>query len=63
MENNVVKKIVYDKLVKNVNAIQTTDTSNLVKKACYNTKICEIENKMLDHNHDKYIILHKNLIR
>ena len=32
VRNEVVKKDVYDKLVENVNAIQTTDTSNLVKK-------------------------------
>ena len=31
-KNEVVKKTVYDELVKKVNAIQTTDTSNLVKK-------------------------------
>ena len=29
--------------------------SNLVKKTCYNTKINEIEKKITDHNHDKYI--------
>ena len=32
-----------------------TDVSSLVKKADYNTKISEIENKVNDHNHDKYI--------
>ena len=32
------------------------NTSNLVKKADYNTKISKIENKLAtDHNHDKYI--------
>ena len=41
---------------KKVNAIQTTDTSDLVKKADYNTKIGEIEKKILDHDHsNKYI--------
>ena len=30
--NNVVKKIEYNELVKKFNTIQTTDTSNLVKK-------------------------------
>ena len=30
MRNEVVKKTVYDELVKNVNAIQITDTTNLV---------------------------------
>ena len=29
--------------------------SNLVNKTNYNTKITEIENKLTDHNHDKYI--------
>ena len=29
--------------------------SNLVKKTEYNAKITEIENKLTDHNHDKYI--------
>ena len=31
------------------------DVSSLVKKTGYNTKISEIENKVNDHNHDKYI--------
>ena len=31
------------------------DVSSLVKKPDYNTKISEIENKVNDHNHDKYI--------
>ena len=31
------------------------DVSSLVKKTVYNTKISEIENKVNDHNHDKYI--------
>ena len=42
----------YDKLVDNVNAIQTTDASDLVKKANYDTKICETENKITDHDHN-----------
>ena len=29
--------------------------SNLVKKTDYNTKITEVENKLNNHNHDKYI--------
>ena len=29
--------------------------SNLVKKTDYNTKITEIEKKLTDHNHGKYI--------
>ena len=35
----------YDELVKKVNAIQTTDTSSLVKKTDGNTKVNEIEKK------------------
>ena len=31
------------------------DVSSLVKKTDHNTKISEIENKVNDHNHDKYI--------
>ena len=27
----------------------------MVKKTDYNTKICDIEKKITDHNHDKYI--------
>ena len=30
-------------------------TSNLVKKTDYNAKISEIEEKLTDHKHDKYI--------
>ena len=55
VKNDVVKKTVYDELVIKFNAIQTTDTSNLVKKSDYNTKINEIEKKITDHDHDKYI--------
>ena len=29
--------------------------SNLGKKTNYNTKINEIESKIMDHDHDKYI--------
>ena len=32
------------------------DVSSLVKKTDYNTKITEIENKLNNHDHDKYII-------
>ena len=40
-------------MIKKVNAVQTIDTSNLVKKAEYKTKIYEIKNKI--PNHDEYI--------
>ena len=36
----------YNELVKKVRAIQTTDTSNLVKNTDYNAKINEIERKI-----------------
>ena len=31
------------------------DVSNLIKKIDYNTKIKEIEKRVIDHDHDKYI--------
>ena len=31
------------------------DVSNLVNKTDYNTKVADIENKLTNHNHDKYI--------
>ena len=31
------------------------DVSSLVKNTDYNTSISEIEKKLTDHNHDKYI--------
>ena len=31
------------------------DVSSLVKKTNYDTKVTEIENKLINHNHDKYI--------
>ena len=54
VNNEVIKKNVYNKLVKNVNAIKTLDISNLVKKADYDTKAEEIEKK-LDRKNDKCI--------
>ena len=42
VKNEVVKKVAYDELVKNVNPIQTTDISNLVKKLTMTKKISEI---------------------
>ena len=35
--------------------LKKPSVSNLVKKSDYNTKVTEIENKLNDHNHDKYI--------
>ena len=45
VKNYVLDKTEYDELVKKVNAIQTNDTSNLVKKTDYDIKISEIEKK------------------
>ena len=35
------------------------NVNNLVRKTDYNTKNSEIENKITDHDHDKYIITPK----
>ena len=42
VKNNAVKKTKYDELFKEVDAVESTGTSNLVKKLDYNTKINEI---------------------
>ena len=42
VKNNAVKKTKYDELFKKVDAVESTGTSNLVKKLDYNTKINEI---------------------
>ena len=39
VDKEVVKKDMYDELVKKVNAIQTIDTSNLVKRTDYSMRI------------------------
>ena len=31
------------------------DLNNLVKKTGYNTKVADIENKLNNHSHNKYI--------
>ena len=43
VKNEVVEKTVYNELVKKVNAIQTTDTSNLVKKLTITQELMELE--------------------
>ena len=48
------KKNEYNELVKNVNNIKTTGTSDLVLKTNHNAKINEIESKITT-DHDKYI--------
>ena len=49
VKNDVVKKI---------NEIKTTDTSDLVDKADYGTKIDKIEKKILYHDLDIYIYIY-----
>ena len=39
-----------------------TCISNLIKKTDYNTKFTEIENKLNNHNHNKYIDTFQSLI-
>ena len=56
-----MKLIKNDRFVKKVNAIETTVTSDLVKKASYNTKIGETEKKNLIMIM-KYILLLNNWI-
>ena len=41
-KNEVVEKTVYGESGKNVNAVQSSDATNLVRKVDYNTKITEI---------------------
>ena len=60
MLKNVIKTE-YDELLKKYNAVQTTDTTDLVKKADYNTKIVDIEKNNLIIPVVK-ILLHKSLI-
>ena len=45
--DSVVKKTDFDEVAKKVNAIQTTNTSNLVKKAEYSTKLMKLKRKLL----------------
>ena len=35
--------------------------NNLVNKTDYNTKVTENENKLNNHNHDKYILLQNSM--
>ena len=57
VDKEVVKKDMYDEFIKKVNAIQTNDTSDLVKKTDYNTKIGEIEKNITDHDHNNKFII------
>ena len=63
VENEVVEKTIYDELVKKLNAIQTTDTSDLVKKAGYDIeKKLKLKIKLLIMIIVIIILLLKNLI-
>ena len=59
VKNYVLDKTEYDELVKKVNAVQTNDTSNLVKKTAYDIRISEIEKKNTDHDHSNTYITTK----
>ena len=52
--NYVVKKTEFNELVKNFNNIDTADTNDLVKTWLLH-KNNEIEKKITDHSHEKYI--------
>ena len=47
VENDVIKKTVYDELVEKVSAVKILDTNDLVEKADYNPKNDEIQKKKL----------------
>ena len=52
----MLKKTVYHKLVRKINAIHVADTSHIVKKTDYHRKISEIIKKKTDNDHsNKYI--------
>ena len=60
VDKEAVKKDAHDKLVKTFNAIQTSDTSNLVKKTGNDTTISKTEKKITDHDdNNKYITTQK----
>ena len=59
VKNEVVRTNLNNQIVKKVNTIETTDTSNLVNKADYDTEIYETKKEILHHNHDKYITTQK----
>ena len=55
VKTDVVENTQYIELVKKVNAFQTSDTSNLVKKTGYDTKNGKKEKK-LDHDYNNEYI-------
>ena len=54
-KNDIINSTEYDKFDKNVNATQTTDTSDLLKKTNWNKKTNERENKFIDRDYGNYI--------
>ena len=61
VRKDVVKNAEFDELVKEFNAIQTTDTTDLVKKADYNKKLVILKKNNLIMLVVK-LLLHKSLI-
>ena len=57
VKNKVAKKTVYNELVKNIDNVKTTDTSDPLTKADFNKKFGEMEKKVLDHDHDNNLII------
>ena len=49
-ENNVVKKCMFDKQVEKFNAIQTTDTIDLLKKLNTTQKFKKLKKKIPNHD-------------
>lgn len=47
MKNEVVEKTVYDQLVKKVDAIQTSDNTNLVKELTMTQILMRLKRKLL----------------
>ena len=58
VKNEVVKKTEYNELVKNVNALKTTNTINLVKKLITTRKLVKLKKKkkIIDNDHSNNYI-------
>ena len=63
VKHDVVKKTDYNELIKKVNTIQATDTSNLVKKPTLTQRLTKLKRKLLIMIIVISILLHKSLIR
>ena len=59
--NQLLENFKKEKFIRHIKTALTAienkipNISKLVKKTDYNTKVTEIENKLNNHNHDKYI--------